>query len=356
MTNGLPKVVLLNNGNKYSSLGLYSNQIYECLTSNGFQCKLYSTAYDNKIHSYYGDAYPGVSAGKYSKYVNAILTPVVYHKLISELNKLKEEGWIIHYASNSITPLIEGDIVTLHDVGFTTYELYKKIASYYGKWFIFNKFIKYRNIIVPSHDVKSKLENLGIKDSNIKVIHQGVMQYIKPLKNKMQLREKLGLPLDKLLLLSVSTNKPNKNLAILENLSRNLDNSKFSIVRVGEGVERAFHFVNVDADTLNLIYNACDIFIMPSFEEGFGYPIIEALSVGLPIALSDIPIFHEIVSEAGSFFNPSDPKSAEDAIFRIIENLDRYVSFSKARSSHFSNKSYCKRMLEYYTEINSNYC
>ncbi len=49
--------------------------------------------------------------------------------------------------------------------------------------------------------------------------------------------------------------------------------------------------------------------VTASKEEGFGLPIIEAMSVGVPVVCSDIEIFHEVAGDAGLFFNPD---SADD--------------------------------------------
>ncbi|MEK7732697.1 MAG: glycosyltransferase, partial [Planctomycetota bacterium] len=50
--------------------------------------------------------------------------------------------------------------------------------------------------------------------------------------------------------------------------------------------------------------DAADLFIFPSFYEGFGIPILEAWKRGVPVVASDIPVFHEIGKDACVYFDP----------------------------------------------------
>lgn len=51
-----------------------------------------------------------------------------------------------------------------------------------------------------------------------------------------------------------------------------------------------------------------------SQDEGFGIPLVEAMSLGTPIVVSDIPIFHEIGGEAARFFPPTEEQAFADAV------------------------------------------
>ncbi len=79
-------------------------------------------------------------------------------------------------------------------------------------------------------------------------------------------------------------------------------------------------------------------FVSASKDEGFGIPLVEAMRHGVPIVVSDIPIFREIAAEAGSFFDPASP---EDFANRIRElqtptAWESASSCSKKRESAFS--------------------
>lgn len=57
-----------------------------------------------------------------------------------------------------------------------------------------------------------------------------------------------------------------------------------------------------------------DAAIMASTLEGFGLPVVEALSANLPVIASDIPVFREIAGDAALFFRADDPESLAEAV------------------------------------------
>ncbi|CAB4862080.1 unannotated protein [freshwater metagenome] len=66
--------------------------------------------------------------------------------------------------------------------------------------------------------------------------------------------------------------------------------------------------------------------VTASKDEGFGIPVIEAMSRSIPVVLSDIPIFREVASEAAHFFDPESP--IEFAL--AIKSLEEIGSWQKA--------------------------
>lgn len=59
--------------------------------------------------------------------------------------------------------------------------------------------------------------------------------------------------------------------------------------------------------------------VTASKEEGFGLPVIEAMAQGVPVAVSDIPIFHEIAGDAAVYFDPDDPATVARAITELTD-------------------------------------
>jgi glycosyltransferase involved in cell wall biosynthesis len=57
--------------------------------------------------------------------------------------------------------------------------------------------------------------------------------------------------------------------------------------------------------------------IMPSFAEGFGVPIIEALAVNTPVLCSDIPVFREVAGELADYFDPFSTESICASVTRV---------------------------------------
>jgi glycosyltransferase involved in cell wall biosynthesis len=55
---------------------------------------------------------------------------------------------------------------------------------------------------------------------------------------------------------------------------------------------------------IHCCYKLCSLFVFPSTYEGFGIPILEAMAVGCPMALSDLPVFRELTQNRGLYFPP----------------------------------------------------
>ncbi|MDW7973010.1 MAG: glycosyltransferase family 1 protein [Thermodesulfovibrio sp.] len=85
---------------------------------------------------------------------------------------------------------------------------------------------------------------------------------------------------------------------------------------------RVKHIKNADDNTLAALYKHADLFVMPSFYEGFGFPPFEAVYFGCPAIFSDIPIFRELWGEAGLYFDPHKPEDIAEKIFTVLVNKD----------------------------------
>src|SRR5581483_541075 len=71
-----------------------------------------------------------------------------------------------------------------------------------------------------------------------------------------------------------------------------------------------------DADLLQL-YNACELFIFPSFYEGFGLPALEAMACGRAVTCANTASLPEVVDGAAILFDPY----AQDEIVRALADL-----------------------------------
>jgi glycosyltransferase involved in cell wall biosynthesis len=84
---------------------------------------------------------------------------------------------------------------------------------------------------------------------------------------------------------------------------------------------------------------AADIFVFPSLYEGFGLPILEAMSCGTPVACSNISSMPEVAGDAAALFDPYDEDSIASAIRSIITHADlrkRLAASGLDRSRQFS--------------------
>ncbi|MBF0407935.1 MAG: glycosyltransferase family 4 protein [Candidatus Riflebacteria bacterium] len=77
---------------------------------------------------------------------------------------------------------------------------------------------------------------------------------------------------------------------------------------------------HISTDDLPDFYRCSDVFAFPSLYEGFGMPILEAMACGAPTACSDVSSLPEVAGEAAVLFNPMEPSSIADSLYKIISN------------------------------------
>lgn len=123
---------------------------------------------------------------------------------------------------------------------------------------------------------------------------------------------------------------------------------------VGERIQ-FFGFVS-DSDLLQF-YNACDVFVFPSFYEGFGLPALEAMACGRAVICSNTSALPEVVDGAALLFDPY----AIDEIVRAIADLlldselrTRMERLGLQRAAHFSWQKTAERTLDVFQEVAEN--
>lgn len=85
------------------------------------------------------------------------------------------------------------------------------------------------------------------------------------------------------------------------------------------------------------LYHRASIVIQPSHYEGFGMPVLEAMSYGKPVLCSDIEVFHEIAGDAAVYFDKDDPAAINDAISEILRNPEKQKEMSVKSTKHVKN-------------------
>ena len=79
------------------------------------------------------------------------------------------------------------------------------------------------------------------------------------------------------------------------------------------------HFVGfVPQEDLPLFYNLATVVVIPSLWEGFGFPVLEAMACGTPVACSNVGSLPEISGGIPNLFNPQNPQNIADAIFSLL--------------------------------------
>jgi glycosyltransferase involved in cell wall biosynthesis len=108
-----------------------------------------------------------------------------------------------------------------------------------------------------------------------------------------------------------------------------------------------------DADLVHF-YGACDLFVYPSFYEGFGLPILEAMACGRAVACSGTTAMPEVADAAGILFNPYSASEIARAIRDVLLDSELRVRLERLgaqRAALFSWERAADRTLDVYHRV-----
>ncbi len=196
-----------------------------------------------------------------------------------------------------------------------------------------------KKIIVPSENTKRDLMKFyKVSSERVKVIYHGVSSTKYPVLNiKHQDKDDFNI-------LFIGRLEKRKNLTNLikafnrlkDNKSINNKNCKLILVgKEGFGSEEIKSVINKSSYKKDIIlkgyvseaektelYQNASLFVLISFYEGFGLPILEAMSHGVPVMCSDVSSVPEIAGDAGLLVNPKDVEKIAEGFEKIICNQD----------------------------------
>ncbi len=271
-------------------------------------------------------------------------------------------------------------IVTLHDV----------IADHHPELIFPNKksqlFWKLKQNIaiwqahliltVSEHSKEQIIDYFRLPESRLRVITEAARAVFKVLPHDEQMDETLrrhNLELNEKFLLYVGGISPHKNLNTLIDAFQRLDDIK--LVLVGDYKDdpffSAYPALKKQVEELRLtdkvifagfvedidlayLYNAATLVVLPSLEEGFGLPAVEAMACGTPVAASNRSSLPEVLGATGVFFDPKDVENMADVIKQILNDDARREEMSRAglnRSKQFMWKKAANDLLAIFNEL-----
>lgn len=267
-------------------------------------------------------------------------------------------------------------VVTVADlIGMLFPENFGPIASlYWSKWLPYS--IQKADFIITISEATQKdvIRLLKIPEEKIQTIYIACSKEFRLIQDKNKLQEikiKYHLPDDYLLF--VGTNEPRKNLAFLVkafyDLKKEFPNLKLVIVGK-KGWEK--EPLSVKVDQLNLkkeilfpgyvdqedlpgIYNLAKMLVFPSLYEGFGLPVLEALSCGLPVVCADNSSLPEVLGEAGFFIKANEIETYGKNITQVLKlnksQLDKLREKSLYQAQKFSWEKCARETLKVYESL-----
>lgn len=263
-------------------------------------------------------------------------------------------------------------VVTIHDV------IFRHCPQYYH--FIDRKIYDYkfrracrladRVIAVSEYTKREIIHYYGTPEEKIDVVYQGcdkafAMPIAQPKLD--EVRQKYGLP--KEYLLYVGSIEERKNLLLVAKALKLME-KKPIVIAVGkktpytdtinqylekEGLTQYFRFFHkVPFADLPSIYRMATAFVYPSRIEGFGIPILEALSSGVPAIACTGSCLEEAGGDHSIYVNPDDAEAMAKAIGRVMGDEDlraTMIAKGKEYAQRFSDEKLSKELMEVYNKL-----
>jgi len=278
-------------------------------------------------------------------------------------------------------PFKTKNAITVHDLTHSFFPETKSFISLSSLFIFFRKsLIKADRIITDSKAVSLELSEYLLKNrisdcNRVITIPLGVdKECFRPcdkFTSAKFISDKYGIK--NKFILTVSTLEPRKNLVNLLIAFRDfvrMDNS-YQLLIAGSkgwkykpifktcndlGLNQKVCFLGyVEDGDFSRLYSAADIFVLPSLYEGFGMPLLEAMSCGIPCVCSDINVFKEVAGEAAVYFDPKNTSNISQSIKKVImdESLkDSLIKKGHERSKLFSWENSARGMLRVFNELN----
>jgi glycosyltransferase involved in cell wall biosynthesis len=127
-----------------------------------------------------------------------------------------------------------------------------------------------------------------------------------------------------------------------------------SIIKKYQLEKNVEYRTNVNDEELVELYNMADVFAFPSFYEGFGLPVLEAMACGCPVVTSNTPSLLNVAGEAAITVDPKDGDGLTRAIMAVLTDRElrkRLIDSGMARVELFSWDKTAKETLKVYEEV-----
>lgn len=307
-----------------------------------------------------------------NKLFNLSLSLLRYPKLDKLIGKGIDVLWVPDPRPAPVSKACK-KVITFHDLSFEDFK-----HSFNFKTRLWHRILRPKKeameagkIIAVSKFTKNQLiDEYGIDKAKIRVIYEAAGDRLRPLnmpKSFEIIRRKYDLPENYFLCLS--TLEPRKNtVGIIEAYLSWQERTKVQVglVIAGRRYPEIFsetklkkhsniHMTGfIDEEDKALLYQHALAFIYPSFYEGFGLPILEAMQCGTPVITSDATAMPEVAGEAAILVNPNDPRELRDAMHEIYRDAKLRADLIKKgfiQAERFSWKKAIRQLLKTVEEI-----
>jgi glycosyltransferase involved in cell wall biosynthesis len=269
-------------------------------------------------------------------------------------------------------------VVSVHDVSFLEHpEYFTRTRAWQLQWTVRRTVSSAARILTGTEFSRKSILKVygGLEEDKVVVVPNAAASQFRPIAREAAaaaVRERFAIRAP--FILSVGDLQPRKNhiglIRAFSRLARAYPQLKHNLVLAGKptwfadrvreaardsGVtDRIQFFGFVPDDELLQLYNACDVMVFPSFYEGFGLPVLEAMACGRSVTCSNTTALPEVVDSAAILFDPYRVDEIVRAIADLLLDAElraRMERLGLQRAAHFSWQKTAERTLEVFYEV-----
>jgi glycosyltransferase involved in cell wall biosynthesis len=269
-------------------------------------------------------------------------------------------------------------ILTVHDLSFLRVpQFFVPEFRKYLEGAVTRAVERAQHILADSESTRRDLLDLMlVEPARVSVLYPGVEERFRPVQDPAVLgrvRERYDLPDH--FVLGLSTLQPRKNFAgLIKAFQRLLDEhghepeteSLHLVIAGGKGwmyeatlalaeqsrAANRIHFPGFVADEdLPALYVLADVFAFPSWYEGFGLPVLEAMACGTPVVAADNSSLREAVGEAGVMLSADDTAALTEALANVLTDAQlraRLLEAGRKQAERFTWEDAARQLLDLY--------
>ncbi|MBD1999472.1 glycosyltransferase family 4 protein [Leptolyngbya sp. FACHB-541] len=269
------------------------------------------------------------------------LLATVPNPLLSYFEQSFELPDIVHGTNYAVYPCQKSlRVMSIYDLTFIKYPNYVNaiVRSYASR---IQQCLRWTDLVLTISESSKQdiVEHLNISPSRVQVTPLASRYHTNYLSEEMveKLSHSINYDFSKPYILFVSTIEPRKNINVLIgafNLLKQKHKIEHHLILIGQKgwhykpifaeIERSpwnhcIHHLNYLSDELvALFYSKADVFVYPSHYEGFGLPVLEAMTLETPVITSNTSSLPEVAGDAALLVDPNDVADIANAILRVV--------------------------------------
>ncbi len=285
---------------------------------------------------------------------------------------------IYHGLSHELPPGLKKrgikSIVTIHDLIFMRYPEFFPWIDRQIYLLKFRASVEQADLVVAICEQTKRdcIDFLGCSEEKIRVVYQSCHQTFysgASEETKNHVKEKYQLS-DHFILFVGAIEERKNTLALVRAFARLKDIIPHDLILVGRGKEylkevekeivhqglndRVKHLDTVTDDELPSMYQMADLFVFPSFFEGWGIPNVEALFSGTPVITSQGSCFPESAGPHSVYINPHNVEDIVEKMEKVLfddELRETMIRQGREYAEQFHWKNTANSLIEVYQEI-----